>query len=219
MVNLTTLYIVSCPGIKEPLKQSDFNFNQHFTAAMVIKNLLPIRHSICNRSRWLKKYSLAHLLKLELKNFPRYPGRHCVNYKQSPSLQLGAIFENEGTLDGTYRVREKIFKRKLWFKEYDNRIILVFGDQKTTSFCRRLKQDQAESKDNWQQKHWMLPVPALLQVELNYMEMMFRGAASVPPTDDQIHQIDQMICEITSRSPARPGQVPSVASLVRRLFP
>jgi hypothetical protein len=38
------------------------------------------------------------------------------------------------------------------------------------------------------------------------------GAASTLPTDNQI---GRMVCEITGRSPARPCQVSSVASLVR----
>lgn len=51
---------------------------------------------------------------------------------------------------------------------------MVYGDQKTTSFIRRIKQSQLEASDPWEQKKWLLPVPAFFHIELNYVEMLFR---------------------------------------------
>jgi hypothetical protein len=77
-------------------------------------------------------------------------------------------------LSGVYALHEELWKRRLEFNDYEDRLTLVYGDMKTTSFIRRIKQDQLEASDLWERKKWMLPVPALFHVELNYIELLFR---------------------------------------------
>ncbi|KAI1820669.1 hypothetical protein F4861DRAFT_542738 [Xylaria intraflava] len=144
-VNLTTACLVACPTLKGPLLQRSLNLRQKFTHDMILKYLLPRRPSLDEASKYLLKFSLKDLFKLE--DPPEYPAVDVVTYKESPYIQLGAIFENEGTIDGVYQVHEELWKRRLEFKDYDERLTLVYGDQKTTSFIRRIKQSQSEASD------------------------------------------------------------------------
>ncbi|KAI1818892.1 hypothetical protein F4861DRAFT_544588, partial [Xylaria intraflava] len=171
-VNLTTACLVACPSLKGPLFQRSLNLRQKFTHDMILTYLLPRRPSLDEASKYLLKFAIMDLFKLE--DPPEYPAVDLVSYSDSPYIQLGAIFENEGTIDGVYQVHEELWKHRLEFKEYDERLTLVYGDQKTTSFIRRIKQSQSEASDPWERKKWMVPVPALFHVELNLVEMIFR---------------------------------------------
>ncbi|KAI0380822.1 hypothetical protein F5Y04DRAFT_281492 [Hypomontagnella monticulosa] len=51
---------------------------------------------------------------------------------------------------------------------------VVYGDQKTTSFIRRIKQSELEAGDARERKKWLLPVPNLFHIELNYIEILFQ---------------------------------------------
>ena len=63
--------------------------------------------------------------------------------------QLGAIFHNEDTIDGTYDVHQNIWIQKLGFKEEDEShhfnecLWLAWGDQKTASLIQSLKTEQS----------------------------------------------------------------------------
>ncbi|KAK0723515.1 hypothetical protein B0T26DRAFT_262477 [Lasiosphaeria miniovina] len=45
---------------------------------------------------------------------------------------------------------------------------------KTTFFIRRIKLSQLEASGKWEQKKWLVPVPAFFHIELNYIEFLFR---------------------------------------------
>ncbi|KAK7752206.1 hypothetical protein SLS62_005740 [Diatrype stigma] len=176
MINLTTSCLVSCPELQGPLSQRSLNLKQPFTRSMILKYLLPRPPSLDKVSKYLVKFSIMKLIYPDEKDkLPKFPAVQCVNYKESPYLQLGAIFEDEGTVEGVYKLHEELWKRRLEFKEFDDRLTLIYGDQKTTSFIRRIKQSQLEASDLWEQKKWMLPIPAFFHVELNYIEMLFRN--------------------------------------------
>ncbi|KAK3360956.1 hypothetical protein B0T24DRAFT_586027 [Lasiosphaeria ovina] len=171
-VNLTTTCLVTCPELNGPLQQSSLDLTQRFTRQMVIQHLLPRQPSVDAASKWLLKYAFMQVFAKG--SAPEMPTVKRVTYKESPFLQIGAIFENEGTIDGVYKLHEELWKRRLDFKEYDERLTLVYGDCKTTTFIRRIKQSQLEASELWEQKKWLLPVPALFHIELNYIEMLFR---------------------------------------------
>ncbi|EAQ85232.1 predicted protein [Chaetomium globosum CBS 148.51] len=174
MINLTTASLVGCPELNGPLKQSSLDTTQPFTREMVIKHLLPRRKTFDKASKWLMEYALLKVFGRDDEELPTLPVVRRVTYKESPCLQIGAIFEDEGTLAGVYRLHEELWLRRLEFKEYDERLTLVFGDQKSTSFNRRIQQQQLEASQLWERKKWMLPVPAFFHVELNYIHLLFR---------------------------------------------
>jgi hypothetical protein len=173
-VNLTTACLVSCPEIDGPLLQSSINRAQRFTMKMVRESMIRQPQTRDIASRLLVKFSIGKLLGVEKKNLPKWPEVKQVHYEESPFLQIGAIWEDEGTIQGVYNIHEELWKQRLNFKEYDHRLTLVYGDQKTTSFIRRVQQDQVEASEQWEQRRWMLPVPAFFHIEMNFMEMLFR---------------------------------------------
>ena len=172
-VNLTTSCLVACPELNGPLNQSSLNLTQPFTKPMVVAHLLPRKPTFNVASKWLLKHALMKVFRRRDINTDM-PVVQRVSYLNSPFLQLGAVFEDEGTISGVYKLHEEIWHRRLGFKEYDERLTLVYGDMKTTSFIRRIKQSQLEASDLWEQKKWMLPIPAFFHIELNYIEMLFR---------------------------------------------
>lgn len=182
-INLTTALLVACPELNGPFKQSDIDMTVQFTRKMVIDYLLPRRPVVNATSRWLVKHAFRKLFKRDIEPMPIVKR---VTFPRSPYIQLGAIFEDEGTIDGVYRLHETLFKDRLDMKDCPDRLILVHGDQKTTSFIRRIKNSQLESVDTWEQKKWIIPVPAFFHIELNYIEMLFRifwdtGAKTTSP--------------------------------------
>lgn len=172
-INLTTACLVDCPELNGPLKQSSLDLTQRFTKDMVIQYLLPRPRRVDSKSKWLMAYAFKTLFKKKGTPPPYSPVAQ-VQYKDSPFLQIGAIFEDEGTIEGVYRLHEELWQRRLEFKDYNDRLTLVYGDMKTTSFIRRIQRSQLEATDSWEQRKWMLPIPAFFHIELNYIEMLFR---------------------------------------------
>ncbi|KAK4232867.1 hypothetical protein C8A03DRAFT_19939, partial [Achaetomium macrosporum] len=173
-VNLTTACLVCCPELNGPLKQSSFDLTQRFTVDMAIDYLMPRRVTVDRASRWLMGHAFMQVFAKEGQKGPEYPVVNAVKYEDSPYLPIGAIFEDEGKIDGVYKLHEELWQRRLKFTEYDERLTLVYGDQKTTSSARRIQRSQLEASEPWEQKKWMLLVPAFFHIELNYIEMLFR---------------------------------------------
>jgi hypothetical protein len=106
------------------------------------------------------------------------------------SYILGAIPFNEGTLAGTYKVHEEIFLEQLHLdrdKDFANALYLVYGDQKTASLNRSVKNEQRSAQLPFDRRDWCLPVPALFHLRMNFLWMVQRthsgGAdANVPPS-------------------------------------
>jgi hypothetical protein len=158
MINLTTARLIACPGLEGPLKQKSFNLTKKLTKTMVGHYLIPHNDDALDRvSRFLVNFAIDKVMKAKEDDLAKYPGVKCLTFKESPILQLGAIFEDEGTLDRVYNLHEELFKRRLEFEKYGERMIVVHGDQKTVSYIRRIQQDQVEASDTWEQKRWMLP--------------------------------------------------------------
>ncbi|KAK4233870.1 hypothetical protein C8A03DRAFT_19131 [Achaetomium macrosporum] len=173
-VNLTTACLIACPELNGPLKQASLDRTQRFTREMVVQYLLPRRATVDKASKWLMEHALLKVFAKQDEKPPKMPVVKRVAYKTSPILQLGAIFEDEGTIAGVFNLHEELWKRRLKFEEYDERLTLVYGDLKTTSFIRRIQQLQLEASELWERKEWMVPIPAFFHVELNYIEMLFR---------------------------------------------
>ncbi|KAK4232741.1 hypothetical protein C8A03DRAFT_20029, partial [Achaetomium macrosporum] len=165
---------VACPELNGPLKQSSFDLTQRVTKDMVVNYVVPRRKTVDIASRWLMGHAFMQVFGKEGDKGPKYPVVKAVKYEESPYLEIGAIWETEGTTDGVYRVHEELWLRRLEFKEYEHRMTPVYGDQKTTSFIRRIQRSQLEASELWERRQWMFPIPAFFHIELNYIEMLFR---------------------------------------------
>ncbi|KAK3384608.1 hypothetical protein B0T24DRAFT_646474 [Lasiosphaeria ovina] len=112
MINLTTACIMSYPELGGAIQKANFRPRTKITKRMIIDYILPRRETVNNASK--------------------------VKYNTSPYLQLGTIFKDEGTIDGS---------------NIDERLTLIYGDMKTTSFIRRIKLSQLEASEKWEQKN------------------------------------------------------------------
>ena len=83
---------------------------------------------------------------------------------------LGAIFFNEGIMDETYSVHDEIWLKQLKFsrdisdRHFDDRLWLVWGDQKTAAFIRSIKREQRLASCPYDRRNWMLGPPAYFHI-------------------------------------------------------
>jgi len=117
--------------------------------------------------------------------FPAMPVMERLKPQRTVFHQLGAIFEDEGTIQGTYRVHDDIFLRQLkmssWSttsssppEDFNDRLILVHGDQLTAHHIRSVKEEQQEAIHPYDRKDWMLGIPAWFHVQMNLLNTIIR---------------------------------------------
>ncbi|TEY20092.1 hypothetical protein BOTCAL_1824g00010 [Botryotinia calthae] len=84
----------------------------------------------------------------------------CIPVNKTKYWQLSDIHTNKGTIDGTYKVHNNIFKTQLAFSklsesipfDYTIDLKLVHNDQLTTAHIRAIKVQQSESIDPYEHK-------------------------------------------------------------------
>jgi hypothetical protein len=135
--------LVACPELNGPWKQEHINRTALFTRAMIINYVLPRPKSVNVASKWLMKQSFFKACRFKdvEGNEPPVPIRPVVRkvtYKSSPYLQLGVVFEDEGRIDGVYRLHETLYNDRLGYKLWPDQLLFQYGDCKTTSFIRRI---------------------------------------------------------------------------------
>jgi hypothetical protein len=59
-------------------------------------------------------------------------------------------------------------------KEFDNRLFLAYGDQKTSSLIRSMQREQVEVSSAYDRKDWLIGVAALFHLRMNYLWLMQR---------------------------------------------
>jgi hypothetical protein len=73
--------------------------------------------------------------------------------------QLGPIFFDEGTLEGTYGVHQDIWLRQLGLdrlEDFRERLWIAGGDQRTTLLNRTIRQDQRFSTQVYDRRDWLV---------------------------------------------------------------
>jgi hypothetical protein len=109
---------------------------------------------------------------------PAMPEIGRIRIRETQMLQLGAIFDNEGTIAGTYGVHDRIWLKHLDLKASDGgdanaeddfreRLWLVHGDQLTTHHNRAVMADQKQATRPYATRRWLLPVPAQFHMSMN----------------------------------------------------
>ena len=77
--------------------------------------------------------------------YPEFPSVERLATRRTPHFGLGPILENEGTIEGTYEVIDKIFQRQLNLNEvvdFKRRLLPAYGDQKTVSLIQSVKRER-----------------------------------------------------------------------------
>ncbi|KAH7119247.1 hypothetical protein EDB81DRAFT_815518 [Dactylonectria macrodidyma] len=106
--------------------------------------------------------------------FPPMPIVELLGLRKTDSKTLGPILFNEGTLDGSYEVVESIYKHQFQLDdtEFDNRLFLAFGDQKTSSLIRSMQAEQVDASAAYDRKDWLIGVAALFHLRMNFLWLM-----------------------------------------------
>jgi hypothetical protein len=110
-----------------------------------------------------------------LTDWPELPLIERLPPRKTPHYGLGPILENEGTISGTYSVIDTVFTEQLGYdreKDFDGRLHLVYGDQKTVSLIRTVQKERQEATLLYDQYNWLLAVPGLFHWRTNYMDMI-----------------------------------------------
>jgi hypothetical protein len=112
--------------------------------------------------------------------------------------QLGAIYEDEGTIMGTYRVHDNIFLEQLGLKtpdhpdsrlkdDFTTRLWLAHGDQLTSHHIRAVKAEQHRASRTYDRREWLLGIPAWFHVQMSLVSMLVRTHSKSDLDTQQAH--------------------------------
>jgi len=89
-------------------------------------------------------------------------------------FSLGPIPHNEGTTKGTYDVLETIFVEQFHRepKDFEEILTLVYGDQKTASIIRGIKNEWREAPSAYDSHRWILPLSAFFHLRQTFLWMI-----------------------------------------------
>lgn len=110
--------------------------------------------------------------------WPRFPTVERLSPEKSVHHGLGPILANEGTIDGTYDVINEIFLKQFGLDssatstEFNQKIQLVYGDQKTISLIHSVQEESSESQLPYDKYNWILSFPGLFHLRMNLMDLI-----------------------------------------------
>lgn len=142
-----------------------------------------------------------------LANWPEIPSIERLPPRKTPHYGLGPILENEGTINGTYSVIDKVFTEQLGYDRIDDfggRLHLVYGDQKTVSLIRSVQKERQEATLLYDKYNWVLPVPGLFHWRTNYMDMIhdtYSGSEQDAVESTLYHNKNYLGCVQGQKSP------------------
>jgi len=90
---------------------------------------------------------------------------------------MGPILAPESSIESNYRVLDTIFKDQLGLDpsaDFAERLFLVYGDQKTARLLRSCKRERAESSSAFDSCRWLLPLPGLWHLRLNFLYLIMK---------------------------------------------
>jgi hypothetical protein len=93
---------------------------------------------------------------------------------------LGAIFYNEGTIEGNVALHKDIWIDKLGFSECDEdrhfaeRLWLVYGDQMTAQMIRTVRNLNVTATRAFDRRNWMLGPPGLFHIQQALLFLIIR---------------------------------------------
>jgi len=107
--------------------------------------------------------------------YPRIPAVDILPHGRTEHVTLGPILDSEASINGNYRVMENIFLEQLQYNRettFNDRLFLVYGDQKTAKLIRSCKEERVEAEGAYDSHKWVLPIPGLWHVRLNFRYMV-----------------------------------------------
>jgi hypothetical protein len=190
MRNMTTAVHVTCPYLPTSgLRQSMLDFSPSleleafFRAPGLQRDEVSqdiTRFLIADTIRQLHPKSYEKVFNHHPSMSPKMPQLKILAPQKMPMHQLGAIFHDEGTIEGTYGVHRDIWINKFGLKEedeahcFDDRLWLVWGDQKTAQMIRSLKGEQIRARRAFDRRAWLIGPTALWHTQQSLLHLMVR---------------------------------------------
>jgi hypothetical protein len=126
-----------------------------------------IRYTYCKAVEELfsnRDSDTVNKIQAVLTGWPELPTVERLPLCKTPYFSIGPILENEGTISSTYSVIDAVFTKQLELdckKDFDGRLQLVYGNQKTVSLICIVHKEQQEATFLYNQYNWFLAVPRL----------------------------------------------------------
>ena len=111
------------------------------------------------------------------KRFPRMPVIDVLEPRKYEVHQLGPIFFDEGSLEGTYGVHQDIWLRQLGLdrlEDFRERLWIVGGDHRTTLLNRSIRQEQRFSTQIYDRRDWLVSPSQPFHLMLNFLYLIVR---------------------------------------------
>lgn len=113
--------------------------------------------------------------------------------------QFGAIFKDEGTIEGTYGVHDSMFLDQLGLHasepsdntsdDFTSRLWLCHGDQLTAQRIRSVKAEQIGASKTYDRRDWLLGLPAWFHVMMNEHNTIIKTHGKSPEGQNSDHTI------------------------------
>lgn len=110
--------------------------------------------------------------------YPHVPVLDVLKSTKTTHVTLGPILEDEASISANYHVLENIFLKQLSLErenDFNDRLYLVYGNQKTARLIRACRRERAKSKSAYNRHEWVLPVPGLWHLRLNFLYMVMKA--------------------------------------------
>jgi hypothetical protein len=142
------------------------------------------RSLIADAIKRLHPWSVSRIFTDSDDSYPKIPSLQPIRVDKTRFWQFGAIFEDEGTINGTYGVHESIFLQQLGLQtpddlndtsdDFHDRLWLIHGDQLTVHRIRAVKAEQLRAKRSFDRRDWLLRVPAWFHIQMNLFNTIVR---------------------------------------------
>lgn len=195
MEAVTTAAIVLCPDLPPSgLLQSMHNPSIPLSTRDIFNGpgiagdddgLFISRHFIAEAIKSVHIKAVDRIFSSHSDLYPSFPVLDKLPQRKTTFWQFGGIFEDEGTITGTYRVHDNIFLKQLGLNSPDEptspesdfleRFWLVHGDQLTAARIRSVKAEQQSAEKPYDQRGWLLGLPAWFHIQMNLLGSIIKS--------------------------------------------
>lgn len=132
---------------------------------------------IINAIRRVYDTQVCQLFARSGQELPIIPAIDSIPPQPTEHATVDSILEDESTVPGNLGVSSNIFRQQSWladnFSRFANDLIPIVGDQKTCQTMRRCSQNRnLVTETSYDSIRWLLPIPGLWHVWLNYLRMI-----------------------------------------------
>ena len=207
MRNMTTAILVKCPHLPGGgLNQSMLNPVVPLDGDALLNSPNMHRDSVWKNAtiyllseaiRSVHGSSVDRIFEGPGSTLPAFPVIDRLDHSSASQVKnLGAIYHDEGTIAGTYEVHNDIWLKQFGYSDeiedrhFEERLWMVWGDQKTAELIRSLRKQQAAvAERSYERRSWMLGPPAYFHILQSLTYLLVRTHWSNPSGLHSPHNI------------------------------